>query len=267
MNKKTIILLGIALFCGLLAVVLVKSYLKREESKLYQGMNMVPVIAITQDTASGQIITQQLIAKRNVPEKFVHKNAINPKDFELILGQKLQFPMKRGDTLLWNSISADGAQLGKKGFSEIITKGERALTIPIDEIGGVGGFIKPNDHIDILYTVRSEITGEECTITLLQNMTVLATGRSFGGSLEKKQGGGYNTLTLLVTLEEAELLVFAQKRGQISTILRNPEDIDTRQDIPRVNFSDLLKDDYRNSLQQKRNKIQIIKQGRTAQDK
>ena len=120
----------------------------------------------------------------------------------------------------------------------IITKGERALSIAVGGVAAVSGFIKPNDHIDILMTVRDRESGEEATITLLQNMTVLAAGQQM--SEANQDNSGYSSLTLLVTSEEAELLVFAQQKGQLVTVLRNPEDIDTREDIPKISFAELI---------------------------
>lgn len=260
MNKKTIIIIGIAVGCGLLAVFLVNRYIVTKEKSIYKGMEMVPIVAITQDTLAGQKITTQMIAKRNVPKKYLHTNAVQAKDYELLIGQKLVYPMKRGDTVLWTSLSSEVERL-KTGLANTVTRGERALSIAVDEVSGVSGLIKPNDHIDIICTVRSEISEEEATFTLLQNLTVLATGLMMDGEHNRKSG--YRTLTLLVTLEEAELLVFAQRKGKLITILRNTEDIETKKDIPKVTFSDILKDEYRKHLQERRNNIEVIKKGKT----
>lgn len=261
MNKKTIIIVSIAVACGLLAVFLVNTYITTKEKGIYKGMEMIPIIAITQDTVAGQKITTQIISKRSVPKKYLPTNAVLAKDYELLLGQQLVYPMKRGDTVMWTSLSSEVERLLNSGLANTVTKGERALSIAVDEVSGVSGLIKPNDHIDILCTVRSEIDEEEATITLLQNITVLATGLAMAGDDNKK--GGYRTLTLLVTLEEAELIVFAQKKGRLITILRNEEDIETKKDIPKVTFSDILKDEYRKHIQERRNSIEVIKKGKT----
>jgi pilus assembly protein CpaB len=267
MLRKILITLVAAVACGLLAVYLVNRHIREQEKKINAGMQMVPVIAITTDTAAGQKVTHDIIAKRDVPEKYVPANAILPKDVELVIGQTLLYPQKRGDTLMWTSLSSEAECLSSRGLSKTVTKGERALAIAVDEVGGVAGLTKPNDHIDILCTVRSEKTGEESTITLLQNISVLATGRSLASDQDEERRRGYSTLTLLVTLEEAELLVFAQKKGRLTTILRNPEDIDTRKDIPKVTFADILASEYRMNLQEKRNSIEVIKKGKTDKDR
>ncbi len=263
MNKKTIITITAAIAFGFLAVYLVNAYITDKEKALYKGMEMVPIIVITQDTAAGRIISPELIAKRNVPEKYVDTNAVLAKDYELLIGQTLIYPMKRGDAVLWSSLSSKMERLNA-GMAGIITKGERALSIAVGGVAAVSGFIKPNDHIDILLTVHDRESGEEATITLLQNMTVLATGQQMGAG--NQESGEYGSLTLLVTIEEAELLVFAQQKGQLVTVLRNPEDIDTREDIRKMTFSDILKDEFRKNIQERRDQIEIIKKGKTEQN-
>jgi pilus assembly protein CpaB len=263
MNKKTIITIAAAAAFGLIGVFLVNSYITNKERALYKGMEMVPIVVITQDTAAGKRITPNMIAKRNVPQKYVDTNAVLAKDYALLIGQTLVYPLKRGDAILWSSLASEAERLNP-GMAGIITKGERALSVAVGGVAAVSGFIKPNDHIDILMTVRDRDSGEEATITLLQNMTVLAAGQQLDvGNHDNRK---YSSLTLLVTLEEAELLVFAQQKGQLVTVLRNPEDINTREDIPKITFSDILKDEFRKNLQEKRDQIEIIKKGKTEQN-
>lgn len=260
MNKKTMITLGVAIACGLLAVLLVNKYITKQKKEINKGMDLISVIAITKDSAAGQKISSEIIAKRSIPQRYAHANAVQAKDFELLIGQTLIYPMKRGDAVLWTSIASEAERL-RTGLAGKITKGERALSISVDNVSAVSTLIKPNDHIDILCTIRNEMTQEEATITLLQNITVLATGRVMSGEKRIKQG--YGTLTLLVTLEEAELLVFAEKKSKLVTVLRNQEDIETREDIPKVTYSDILKDEYRKHLQERRNQIEVIKKGKS----
>jgi pilus assembly protein CpaB len=91
-----------------------------------------------------------------------------------------------------------------------------------------GGCVKPNDHVDILGTFMKPEKKEWVTITLLQNVTVLAVGsRLFSkdrGSSETASSRGDQTVTVLVTPEEAELLTFSVDKGKISLSLRNQND-------------------------------------------
>lgn len=260
MNKKILITIACSVAAGIIAVVLVNYYITKQEKAIYKGMELVSVIAVTKDVPAGTKLTGSMLAKRKVPEKYVHGNAVDPKDANLVIGQILNFPLKRSDPILWTDLQEEGGVL-RPGLAGTVTKGERALSIAVDSVSGVSGLLKPNDHIDVLCTVRSQETGEEATITLVQNITILATGSALSGEKPTRHAG-YGTLTLLVTLEEAELLVFAQTKGRIVALLRNPEDIDTSKDIPRVTFSDVMKKEYRKQIQQRRDRIEVIKKGK-----
>ena len=262
MNKKILITIVCSVAAGIIAVLLVNHYIRKQERAIFKGMELVSVIAVSKDLPAGAKLTAGVLSKRNVPQKYVHGNAVDPKDANLVIGQILNFPLKRGDPILWTDLREESGRL-RLGLAGTVTKGERALSIPVDMTSGVAGLLKPNDHIDILCTVRSQETGEEATLTLLQNLSVLATGSTLAGDRTDRRSG-YGTLTLLVTLEEAELLVFAQTKGRLVALLRNPEDIETHKDIPKVTFSNILKSEYRKKIQTKRDQIEIIKQGKTS---
>lgn len=257
MNKKALMALGVSIFLGVVAIFLVGQYIKNKEKKIYAGMELLSVIAAVKEIPAGASITQDMFAPRKVPEKFVHGNAIAPKDFNMLLGQTINFPLKKGDTLLWSDLGKQTAK-SRLELADRVTKGERAISIIVDDTGGVSGFLRPNDRIDLIGTFRSQVDGTEATITLLQNMTILATGNSMSG-----MGGpqGYGTITLLVTLEEAELLIFAQRQGPLIAALRNPEDLETFENIPKIKFSNIMKTEYRAKIQKKRNAIEVIKKG------
>ncbi len=115
------------------------------------------------------------------------------------------------------------------------------------------GLIRPGDRIDVLGTFsfpskKAPGEMETATLTLLQDVTVLATGQQTArqrmGSIGESHsaGMGYGTITVEVTPHEAELLVFAQQaRGQLFLSLRHPDDISFEADLPAVNF-DHIKD-------------------------
>ncbi len=258
MNKKALMALGLSILLGIVAVSLVNQYIKKKERTIYAGMEPVSVIAAVREIPAGASIIQKMFAPRNVPKKFVHGNAIAPKDFNLVVGQTLNFPLKRRDTLLWSDLGKKAVK-GRWELADRVTKGERAISIAVDNIGGVSGFLRPNDRIDLLGTFRNNEDGTEATITLLQNMTILATGNSMSGM--GAPPGNYGALTLLVTLEEAELLIFAQRQGQLIAALRNPEDLETFKKIPKVTFSNIMKTGNIDKIQKKRDEIEVIKKG------
>lgn len=261
MNKKALITIGISIVCGLVAILMVNTYMTKKEADLYEGMDLVPVVAAARDLKAGEKITMEMLARREVPSKYVQGSAVDPSNVELAVNQKLNFPLKRGDTLLWTDLESETDRLSFQGMSYSISEKERALSIAVSETAGVAGHISPNDHVDILCTVNDRESGEEATLTLLQNITVLATGDDTSG--EERGRRRYSTLTLSVTLEEAEILVFASKKGELTTVLRHPENITTAEEIQKVGFMQVFKSEFRKRLQKNRNQIEVIKRGKT----
>jgi pilus assembly protein CpaB len=135
------------------------------------------------------------------------------------------------------------------GLSSQITPGLRAVSLPIGGAQAVSGMVRPSDRIDVLGTfafpskTQPDVM-ETVTLTVLQDVTVLATGQTTTRQLAAERGqrgggasAGYSTVTLEVSAEEAELLVFAQQmRGSLTLALRNPGDITWKRDLPSVNF-------------------------------
>jgi Flp pilus assembly protein CpaB len=82
------------------------------------------------------------------------------------------------------------------------------------------------------------------TFTLLQDVSVLATGDQLAnedfGSTRGSRARGYSTVTLELTMEEAEVLVFAQTvKGALTLSLRNPEDVLFKENLPEINFKEM----------------------------
>ncbi len=132
----------------------------------------------------------------------------------------------------------------------------RALALPVDKVASFGGLLKPKDHVDILGTFQKPGEGDVETVTLLQNVAVLAVGGRLGSGREVSKGNRrearVSTVTALVTPEEAELLVFAQDRGSLSLTMRNEEDVNTEMELDGKNFADIFRPEVRRRIQRVR---------------
>jgi pilus assembly protein CpaB len=115
-----------------------------------------------------------------------------------------------------------------------LQKGERAITIPVNTVSGLSGMIKPNDRVDIVgtFSVGSKII----TRILNQNVTVIAVGSRFGNNSEEN----YGSVTLKVSPEEAEILTFAERHGDLRLLLRNRRDLEIQGALPEVDFGNIL---------------------------
>ena len=255
MNRK--IQLGIALALGIAAVVLINLYLRQMKQSITRGMEMVMVLTAKDPIPPNTKLTEDLLRKEPIPERYAHKNALTPRDLDLILGQVTRYRIEKGSPLLWSDL---GVTQSGAAFSEIVREKERAITIPVDEVSSVGNLIRPNDAVDILGTFSTEAEGKGtgmATLTLLQNVTVLAVGDRFG-TTAAEPNVGYRTVTLSVTPLEAEILVFAVERGKLSLALRNNRDLASEGEIPKITWEDIYKVEKRATIQHERD-IRVIK--------
>ena len=109
-----------------------------------------------------------------------------------------------------------------EGLTALIEPGMRAVSVQVNEISGVSGFIQPGTRVDVLFT-RTFSNGDAATTTILQNIKVVAYGRQLDASakLDSRDTTRPTVATLLVTQEEAQKVVLAQQRGRIRLVLRN----------------------------------------------
>jgi pilus assembly protein CpaB len=151
------------------------------------------------------------------------------------------------------------ATLAPRMLSKMILPGERAISILVDEQSGVAGLLRPGDHIDLLGTfLKPDKEQKMTTITLIQNLPVLAVGSMVGvpgSEAGDRSARSYRSVTLSVTLEESELITFAQQRTKLALVLRNADDADTLEELPEVNFDKIFLPEERKKIQDRRNTI------------
>lgn len=251
MNRR--LQLIVAAVFAVIAVLLISLYLKKAKESITAGMEEVKVLAAKEAIPANTKLDEDMLKYRKIPERFVHRNALTPRDLDLILGQLTRYRIEKDEVILWNDL---GVTETGGSVSEIVRENERAITIAVDEVTSVGNLIRPNDSVDILGTFAVDGTGM-ATITLLQNVTILAVGGSFG-SMSRDASMGYRTVTVSVTPLEAEILVFAQERGKLSLSLRNNRDLGSALEIPKVTWEDVYKTEKRATIQRQRD-IRIIK--------
>ncbi len=259
---KEKITLAVSLLMGIAALLITTRYIKQKEAalnqelqRIYAGARKVPVVVAADTIPAGTVITRKDVAMDRVFEPAAGSHAVTPEDADFVLGKKTLFPLKRGEVLSWSFI--EGGAPAASGLSSLVTQGLRAVSLPIGGAQAVSGMVRPSDRIDVLGTfsfpskTQPEVM-ENVTLTVLQDVTVLATGQTTARQLQSTRGAradagsGYSTVTLEVSAEEAELLVFAQQmRGSLTLTLRNPKDVTWKRDLPSVNF-----DHVQNSLQE-----------------
>ena len=166
-----------------------------------------------------------------------------------------------GDPLLWSQFESSTRRRAPR--RPHLEAGPRPGRRGDTGTTGVGGWMRPNDHVDIIGSFKDPLTNEQVAVTLMQNVMVLATGKLTGTTNVNLVPGAeraYGHVSLMVLPEEAEMLVLASELGGLTFTLRNEDDLDVLEERGRATISTLLSGERTKVLQQKRfNTIQIIR--------
>ncbi len=144
------------------------------------------------------------------------------RDAEEVVGRGVLVPIEANEPILESKLAARG---GGTGLTSTIPTGKRAISVRVDDIVGVAGFVLPGTRVDLILSGSPEQRNSvEISRVILENIEVLAAGQN----LEKDANGKaqeVQVITLLVTPEEAQVVALAQNDGQIQLALRNPLDL------------------------------------------
>jgi pilus assembly protein CpaB len=111
------------------------------------------------------------------------------------------------------------------GLPPLIPEGMRAVSVRVDDVIGVAGYVIPETRVDIILTMQSPNQGEPVSKIILQNISV----RGAGQEIQRDENGEPQTVavvTVLVDPEQAEKLILASTQGRIQMALRNPLDLE-----------------------------------------
>ncbi len=246
--KQKFVLIAAVLF-GLMAALLSRAWLRsrdaeyrRLHNELIGRATRIQVVAAARTLPKGTQLEVGDLGTISVFESAVRGHAVLPDDYMRIVGRKLEHTVERNSPIFWSDI--EGGQTGFQGLAYDIQPRMRAVSIAVSGAAAVSGMVRPNDTVDVLGTFVFDAadradTSELVTLTVLQNVTVLATGGETAKTINPLQRapGGYSTVTLEVTPREAEVLVFTQQmQGRLALTLRNPADVHFERELPRVDF-------------------------------
>lgn len=219
--KAVIVVSILALVFAGIAAWLTFHYLQKEmnKSKAVQPQNIV--VAAT-DIPIGSTISEPQLKVTSWP-----KDSIPPgssEDTKSVVGRVAIRPISKGDAVTEPKLKPKAGAPGSGFMTYIVPQGHRAITVAVNEVAGVAGFITPNDRVDVVLT--TPIPGsqsENISKIILQNVPILATGQI----TDQKEGKPVvvPTVTLDLTPEDAEKLVLAGSKGTLQLLLRNIADI------------------------------------------
>ncbi|HEY2253437.1 MAG TPA: Flp pilus assembly protein CpaB [Planctomycetaceae bacterium] len=218
MKTKSMVLLAMALGCGLVAMLGVQQILSGEQ----KPKDTVPVLVAKQEIGAGVKLDPAQVAFEEWPRENVPLGAVTElAQYEDRACKVRTYP---GDVIL----QAKLGEKGEYGASTTIPKGMRVATVPVNMTTVNSGMIRPGDRIDVLctYTYKRPGTQEASrTKTVLEYIEVFAIDRNREGEgNDSNKGAKAENLSVLVTPEQAHILMLAASKGKLQMSLRNSED-------------------------------------------
>ena len=197
-----------------------------------QEISETKVLVARRDLETGDFVTVDDLEWADWPEKSIvlgyRTEADSPNAIEELAGSVVRVPIFENEPVL-------PRKLVKKGdtgtMAALIEPGMRAMSVEISTESASGGFILPNDRVDVILTHQvmlqsgGDMVERTATDTILQNVRVLAIDQIY---LTEDEGGASqvgNTATLEVNSKEAELIALSQRKGAISLSLRPWSDV------------------------------------------
>ena len=219
-NKRLIIALLAAITFGLIAAVSVKQYLLSAQT--FQRTNDV-VVAKVEIPVGSRVIAEQLTVAQ-FPADVTPEGAISTIDDKLV-GRVVVTTISPRDPITEVKLAPVGAA---GGLSSVIPDGYRAMTVKVDDVVGVSGFILPGTLVDIVVVITPpKGSGNEEMISkiVLQNIKVLASGQNIDKPKNDRDvERSIRAVTLQVTPEQAEKLALASSEGKLQLVMRNSVD-------------------------------------------
>ncbi|AZO84116.1 Flp pilus assembly protein CpaB [Stutzerimonas stutzeri] len=215
MSSRTLTLIGVSLAMGLGAAWMADSWLSARLNASPDD-HLRSVVVATVEIPFGQKVEAQQVTTVRMPMDTIPDDAFDAT--EKAVGKIATFDILRGDIVRGARLSE---HLGGSTLASLIAPDKRAISVRVDDVVGVGGFLLPGNRVDVLATKRSESAGNNAVSkTILENLRVLAVDQTAG--TDKTQPVVVRAVTLEMTTAEAETLVTAQSEGKLQLTLRNP---------------------------------------------
>jgi pilus assembly protein CpaB len=223
MDRRFLTVLGVSLVFALVVSSVFYQMTSRSGTRKVEPTDMRDVVVTTRPLSVGALVKPADVKLAKVPAQGFPKGAYSK--VEEVLDRGVISNMLLEEPILEGRLAAKGSGLG---LATEIPVGMRAVTVRVNDVANVAGFVLPNMHVDVLVTGRPPGGDGDMTTTCLQNMLVLSSGTTLQPDA-RGQAINAPTVTLLATPEQAETLTLANVDGHIQLILRNSSDASVEQ--------------------------------------
>src|SRR5438105_9635128 len=208
MNRTRLLLIGIVAVAlgGLLSFTVYRTLQARTAGPRQVG---VDVVLAASDIQVGAKIEERDVKIVKLPPEDLPANVFRGKTH--LVGRGVVLPIVKGEFILPNKLAAENAG---SGMPALIPPGMRAVSVRVNEVVSVAGFVVPGTRVDVLLTGSPTGTNEPVTTTVLENVEVLAAGQQLQRNAEG-QPQSEPVITLLTSPEDAQKMTMASNDGHI----------------------------------------------------
>lgn len=214
--SSLVVMASVAVFLGLLAAAGIWQYLVQTQQKVKELTVTRAVVVAGKEIPAGTKITDEFLSIKQLPEKAVPKDY--PSSIDDVRGRVTKTKFLPDEVITASRLVAEGAA---GGLPMVIPKNYRATTLKVNEVSGLGGFVKPGDRVDVVSIVSRD---EKHTFskTILQNVLVLAAGDKIYDPEVIGEAGPIVTAQVTVALSplDSEKLALASQTGELHLVLR-----------------------------------------------
>jgi pilus assembly protein CpaB len=240
-NKRFFVVLAGALLFGLLAAVTVSRYLSSAQA-FSKDLRQVAVAKVAIPIGTKIVAEQVMVVpfpKESAPDGAFDSPA-------KLVGRVAVVNIAAREPITEPRLAPEGTA---GGLSAVIPEGYRAMTVKVDDIVGISGFIMPGTLVDVVVTIDPGDRGAgdraaagPVSKIVLQNIKVLANGQNIDKPNSEREANSVKAVTLQVTPEQAEKLALASSEGKLQLVMRNSIDQGDEQ-TKGVNKRELLDGD------------------------
>lgn len=238
MNRKALLIAAVIAVAGMFLLFL---YLKRFENEK-SGGERVTLLSLKKTVERGTVIGEDMLQERQVPFAYAEQRAVRAVDQKRIIGLKVAGKVQAQDTLMWSDIVTSGAD--QQDLSVVLSPGMRAATIKVEKENAILELYHPGDLVDVIAILGAPNSDTKTSVVLLQAVTVVAVGSQMSNdSLDKvdpRDTQNESSITLSVSLQEAQVFALAASQGRLGVVLRRRDDTGKVSRIPDINSDSLL---------------------------
>ena len=214
-----LIALGSAVLFGILAVFIANKWLTKQAPSemgmaIRETLPITKIVIASDDIGIGTPLSEKNIALAEWPSTNLPKGHFT--DIKGVTGRVAVTKLVAGEPLLAAELAAPGSGVG---LVALIPQGMRAMSIRVDEVIGVSGFVLPNTYVDIITVTKSK-GGNKKASTILKKILVLAIAQET--LAEEGKPKVVRTVTLQLSPKQSELMALTTSKGSIHLVLRSP---------------------------------------------